>query len=140
MEIEVKKLDPKAQLPVYFYEGDAGMNLFALEDIVIPTLQRVSVRTGIAMAIPTGYVGLILDRSSVAAKYGIHHFAGVIDSGYRGEILVVLYNSTTEDYKIAAGDKIAQMLIQPVASPELLEVKELVDSERAQGGFGSTGK
>lgn len=140
MEIEVKKLDPKAQLPVYFYEGDAGMNLFALEEVIIPAGQRTGVRTGIAMAIPAGYVGLIWDRSSMAAKYGIHHFAGVIDSGYRGEILVVLYNSTTADYKISAGDKIAQMLIQPVTSPELLEVKELVDSERAQGGFGSTGK
>ena len=139
MQIAVKKVDPRAKLPVYFYEGDAGMDLFALVDTVIPAVQRVSVRTGIAMAIPEGYAGLIWDRSGMAAKSGIKSMGGVIDSNYRGEIKVVLHNLSTQPFTIEKGMRIAQMLIQKVEQKQILEVEELDDTIRGEKGFGSTG-
>lgn len=140
MDLEVKKLEAPAKLPTYAYDGDAGLDIYALEAVSLPAAARVSVRTGIALAIPEGYVGLICDRSGLAAKYGIHHLAGVIDSGYRGEVIVVLLNTSATDYKIAAGDKIAQLLVQPVEQVEVIAVSHLPDSPRAESGFGSTGK
>ncbi|MDP3986066.1 MAG: dUTP diphosphatase [Candidatus Veblenbacteria bacterium] len=140
MKLEVKKLDPRAKLPVYFFPGDAGLNLFAVEDVVIPAHERVMITTGLSLAVPGGYVGLVHDRSSMAAKAGVHALAGVIDAGFRGEFKLVFLNTSNDDYKISAGDKVAQFLIQPVERVEVVEVEELPPTERGAGGFGSTGK
>lgn len=140
MQLPIKKIDPRAKIPGYALAHDAGLDLYALEDTVIPAQGRAIVRTGVAMAIPEGFVGLVWDRSGLASKSGIHRMAGVIDAGYRGEIKIVLLNTTAEDYRIAAGDKVAQLLIQPVAHAEVLETETLPDSERGTRGFGTTGE
>ena len=139
MIIQIKKLNPKAKLPEYAHPGDAGMDLFSVESVTIKPGKRIVCQTGIAMRIPDGYVGLIWDKSGVASKSGIKTMGGVIDSGYRGEIGVVFQNLSKENYNIKEGDKIAQMLIQKVARPQIEEVEELGDTERGEGGFGSTG-
>lgn len=140
MQLKVKKLHPEAQLPEYKHQGDAGMNLYSPVRIEIAPHSRVIVPSGIAMAVPEGYVGLIWDRSGMAAKNGIKTMAGVLDAGYRGEIGIVLLNTTDALYIIEKGDKIAQMLIQPVVVPEIIEAQELDATSRGEGGFGSTGR
>ncbi len=139
MKIQIKKLNSKAKLPEYAHLGDAGMDLFSVESVTIKPGKKVVCQTGIAMKIPDGYVGLIWDKSGIASKGGVKTMGGVIDSGYRGEVRVVLQNLSKEDYNIKEGDKIAQMLIQKVESPQIEEVEELDDTERGEGGFGSTG-
>ena len=141
MQIQVKKLDPRAKLPSYALEHDAGLDLCVLDDVTIPAGKVVTkIRTGVAIAIPEGYVGLCWDKSGLAANHGLKTMAGVIDSGYRGELLLTLYNSSDKDYNFKAGDKIMQLLIQPVARVEVVETNELSPSQRADGGFGSTGE
>jgi len=141
MEVKVKKLDPKAKLPGYVHPGDAGLDFFSLEDFIIPAGKRVSdIRTGIAIAIPKGFVGLFWDKSGLAAKHGLKVMAGVIDAGYRGELLLTVLNTSDKDYNFKAGDKVMQLLIQPVESVQIKEVKDLSNSARGEGGFGSTGK
>ena len=121
-------------------EGDAGADLKASEDTVIPSKGRCLVSTGISMAIPIGYVGLIWPRSGLAVKHGIDSGAGVIDSGYRGEIRVLLFNHSESDFEVVKGDRIAQILIQKIESPQFVQVETLDETERGSGGFGSTGK
>jgi dUTP pyrophosphatase len=121
-------------------KGDAGSDLRASEEITIPSKGRCLVPTGISMAIPSGYVGLIWPRSGLAVKHGIDSGAGVIDSGYRGEIRVLLFNHSDADFKVAKGDRIAQILIQKVETPQFVQVETLDETERGAGGFGSTGK
>jgi len=140
MQIPVKKLDPNAKIPTYAHVGDAGMDLYALEGVTIEPKQRALIPTGISMAIPDGYVGLIWDKSGVAAKRGLKTLAGVIDSGYRGEVQAALFNTSEETQVFEAGDKLAQMLIQPIESPHIMEVDELDPTRRGEDGFGSTGK
>lgn len=140
MKVLVKKLDAAAKAPTYAHPGDAGMDLYALTGVTIEPGERVLVPTGIACAIPSGFVGLIWDKSGVAAKRGLKTLAGVVDSGYRGEVMVALFNTSKETQTFDAGDKLAQMLIQPVESPEVVEVEELDDTSRGEGAFGSTGK
>lgn len=141
MELEVKRLDPRAKLPSYVHEGDAGLDFFALEDCVVPAGKRlVDIRTGVAVAIPQGYVGLFWDKSGLAARHGLKVMAGVIDSGYRGELLLTLLNTSDTDYHFKAGDKVMQLLVQPVERADVIEVQELFDTPRGSGGFGSTGK
>lgn len=125
--------------PGYAHPGDAGFDIRASEELTIPAGGRVMAPTGLRLAIPTGHVGLVWDRSGLAAKHGIHCLAGVIDSGYRGEVKVVLQNLGREDFVIERGIRIAQMLIQPVVGAELVRVESLEDSSRGEGGFGSTG-
>ena len=137
--IKIKKLHPDALLPKYLRKGDAGMDLFANENIILNPNERKLVSTGIAMAIPPGYVGLIWDRSGMAANHGIKSMGGVIDSNYRGEIKVVLHNLSSQPFKIEKGMRIAQMIIQEYFSKEIIEVNELDDSERKDSAFGSTG-
>lgn len=139
MEIQIRKVDTNAVLPDYANAHDAGMDLYANASIIIQPQNRVVIPTGIAMAIPEGYVGLIWDKSGLATKSGLKTLAGVIDSGYRGEISVALYNSSAEVYTVEIGKKIAQLLIQPVVMPTIREVGELPDSERGANGFGSSG-
>lgn len=139
MVLRIKKFDKEAKLPCYANKGDAGLDLYSNEELLLRVGERVLVSTGIAMAIPSGFVGLIWDKSGIAAKFGIKTMAGVVDSSYRGEVKIVLHNLSNENFKIEKGMKIAQMLIQPVESKEILEVEDLEDTERGEGGFGSTG-
>jgi dUTP pyrophosphatase len=138
MELKVKKIHPAAKLPVYSHPGDAGMDLFSCADKTLAPGELYPVPTGIQMAIPRGFVGLIWDKSGVSLK-GVHRLAGVVDAGYRGEVQVVLVNLGREPYEVKAGMKIAQMLIQPVQSVEIRESESLDDTSRGNGGFGSTG-
>lgn len=141
MKLEVKKLDPRAKLPTYEHPGDAGLDFYALEDFVVPAHSRkTGIRTGIALAIPDGYVGLFWDKSGLAAKHGLKVMAGVIDAGYRGEVLLTLLNTSEVDYHFKAGEKVMQMLVQKVERVEVVEVAELNSTSRGQAGFGSTGK
>lgn len=127
------------EAPSYAHSGDAGFDLRASADFLIPPGGRHLVPTGIRLAIPEGYAGLIWDRSGLAAKHGIHCLAGVVDSGYRGEVKVVLQNLGSEPFKVERGLRIAQMLIQPVVRASLVRVESLNNSSRGEGGFGSTG-
>lgn len=139
MNIQAQKLHPDAIIPRQPRAGDAGIDLCSIEDAVIPPHDRRTVRTGLAMAIPTGNVGLVWDRSGLAHKEGITILAGVIDAGYRGEIMVVMFNSSSREKSVKRGDRIAQMLIQPVFRPNIEEVEHLPDSERGALGLGSSG-
>jgi dUTP pyrophosphatase len=139
MEIKVKRLRASSKLPRYGHPGDAGMDLFSAADMVLEPGKVLPVPTGIQAAIPTGHVGLIWDKSGISLS-GVHRLAGVVDSGYRGEIKVVMINLSDQDYVITRGMKIAQMLIQPVLQVEIHEVDDLEDTDRGEGGFGSTGR
>ncbi len=139
MTLKIKKLHPEAILPKYLHPGDAAMDLYANEAKILQPNQRELISTGIAMAIPQGSVGLIWDRSGMAANHGIKSMGGVIDSNYRGEIKVVLHNLSGQPFAIEKGTRIAQMLIQPVEQKQILEVEELDDTIRGEKGFGSSG-
>jgi len=139
MEIKVKKLSTSAITPTKANEFDAGWDLYASEDAIIDPSKTELISTDISFAIPEGYVGLIWDRSGMAAKRGLHRFAGVIDSGYRGEIKVCLWNSSDKYCVINAGERIAQILFQEAPSFTMVEVNSLEDTDRGTGGFGSSG-
>lgn len=146
MKISIKKTDPNAKVPTYAHGTDAGMDLYYStegdESIVIHPGARAVVNTGIAFAIPRGYVGLIWDKSGIASKTGLKVMGGVIDAGYRGEVMVCLLNTSTDLVVIEPYQKIAQILIQPVMHPHIEIVEgELpaAEDERGEGGFGSTG-
>lgn len=140
MIIKIKKLNPEAKLPSYAHRGDAGLDLFAIEEVAIESGEIVRIKTGVALELPAGYVGLIWDKSGLAANYGLKTMAGVFDAGYRGELQIVLTNLSDKTYVVKKHDKVAQMLIQAVELPDLVEVDELSDSSRGEGGFGSTGR
>lgn len=139
MNISAKKLVPDAKLPLRAHADDAGLDLFSAETYTVAPGERIQAKTGIAMAIPTGYAGLIWDKSGVAAKGGIKTMGGVIDAAYRGEIQVILTNLSNVPYTIEKGAKIAQLLVQPVELPSMVEVDTLEETARGEGGFGSTG-
>lgn len=147
MKLQVKKLHENAILPVRSHSTDAGLDLYALTDHFIPTGSTVRVRTGIAAAAPAGTFLKVEDRSSMAAK-GLRTGGGVVDSGYEGDITVVLHNLNNYDdnfagqlgYKVKAGDKIAQMILVPILTPEVQEVSEFAPTERGANGFGSSGR
>lgn len=139
MTLLIKKLSETATLPKYVHPHDAGMDLYSNETITIQPQERKLIPIGIALTIPSGYVGLIWDKSGIATNHGLKTMAGVIDSGYRGEIKILIHNLSNQPYTVQAGTKIAQMLIQPVVQNEIVEVKNLDDTSRGAGGFGSTG-
>tara|TARA_Y100000034_G_scaffold44576_1_gene54744 strand:- start:35889 stop:36311 length:423 start_codon:yes stop_codon:yes gene_type:complete len=138
MKVKIQKISD-IDTPSYAKQGDAALDLRAAESILLKAGDKYLVKTGIKMAIPPGYVGLIWDRSGLAVKNEIHALAGVVDSGYRGEVCVVLKNLGKEDFQIEKNMRIAQMIIQPHITATLEEVNNLEQSERGQGGFGSTG-
>lgn len=143
MELRIAKLNPEAILPTRAHEGDAGLDLCACEAAHIGPGERWSVGTGIAVEIPEGHAGLVLPRSGLAKKHGIAlvNAPGLIDSGYRGEIRVLLLNTDpAEIFRVESGDRIAQLVIAPIAFPEPVEAAELADSARGDGGFGSSGR
>ncbi len=136
------RLDPAATLPTRAYEHDAGLDLYAAQDATLAPGGRASVGTGVAVEIPAGHAGLVLPRSGLAARHGIAlvNAPGLIDAGYRGEIRVLLLNTDRqESFSVAAGDRIAQLVLIAVATPAVVEVQSLTDSERGTGGFGSSG-
>jgi dUTP pyrophosphatase len=137
--LHIQKLDPAAKVPSRAYEHDAGLDLYSLERHALQPGEGRIFKTGIAIEIDPGFVGLVWDRSSMG-KRGIKTLGGVIDSGYRGEVGVILWNLSKETQEIMAGDKIAQLLIQPIATPQTREVELLSSSDRGTGGFGSSGK
>lgn len=142
MYLEIKRTDPDLPLPRYAHPGDAGLDLYAAEDVVLIPFQRRLIPTGVAVAIPEGYAGFVQPRSGLAIKQGVSlvNTPGLIDSHYRGEIRVILINLDPErPVTIVRGDKIAQLVIQPVARVELVEAAELSQTARGEGGFGSTG-
>ena len=142
MRLEFRRLSEGAQAPVRAHEGDAGMDLHANESAHLDPGDRASVGTGIAVAIPAGHAGLVVPRSGLAAEHGITlvNTPGLIDAGYRGELRVLLLNTDrTRSFKVAPGDRIAQLVLVKVESPEPAEVGELSATARGEGGFGSTG-
>ena len=126
-------------LPKQAKQWDAGYDLESLEDYELIPGERYAFSTGIALAIPEGYAGFIKPRSGLAIRNGIDVLGGVIDSGYRGEVKVILLNTSDDDFTVAPGDRIAQLVIQPVARVEFHQVSELPLSDRREAGFGSTG-
>ena len=139
MKIRIQKTNPEIKIPSYAHSGDAGMDLYSAEDVVIKQGERKIIPTGIKMEIPASYVGLIWDKSGLASKNGLKIMAGVIDSTYRGEIKAVIINLSDREYRIEKNTKIAQMLIQKVESMEIEVVENLEDTLRGDGGFGSSG-
>jgi len=141
IEVAVRKLREDAVLPRQAYEGDAGVDLAACESLTLRPGERGSVSTGIAVEIPDGYAGFVQPRSGLAARHGIAvlNSPGLIDSGYRGEIRVVLLNTDQkEDFEVIPGMRIAQLVVAPVAAVRIVEVDELAVSERGSRGFGSS--
>lgn len=142
MRLPVRRVAPGARLPARAHDGDAGLDLHALEAATLGPGERASVRTGIAVEIPDGHAGLVLPRSGLAARHGIAlvNAPGLIDAGYRGELRVLLLNTDrAEAFALRAGDRIAQLVLVRVEAPAPLEVDELAASPRGEGGFGSTG-
>lgn len=140
MQIKVKRLNPEAKLPSYSHPGDAGMDIYALEETTLMPGNRAQIRTGISMELPIGFVALVWDKSGLSHKHGLKTLGGVIDAGYRGEYMIGMINLGSEPYTFEKGEKVAQILIQKIEHPSLLEVDELNDSSRGDQGFGSTGK
>ena len=143
--MKICKLDPAAILPTYATAGSAGADLYALpvgDPVVIDPGETAFLRTGLAAAIPAGYVGLIFARSGLACKRGLApaNKVGVVDSDYRGEFIVALHNHGTQPQTISTGERIAQLVVTPVLLPDTEEVQQLPDSARGAGGFGSTGQ
>lgn len=145
MELKIKKLYPAAILPTYGSAGAAGADLYALPEgdpITIAPGETVFIHTGLAMAIPEGYVGLNFARSGLASKRGLApaNKVGVIDSDYRGELMVALHNHGDTPQTVEPGDRVAQFLVVPVITADFCEVDELDETDRGAGGFGSTGR
>lgn len=142
MRLEIKRLDDGLPMPAYAHEGDAGLDLYAAEDVTLQPGARALVATGIAAAIPEGFAGFVQPRSGLAVRHGLSlvNTPGLIDSHYRGEIKAIAINlDPTTPIHIRRGDKIAQLVIQRVERCELVEVSELDETVRGEGGFGSTG-
>ena len=136
--LQVKKMNPEAILPTRHHEDDAGLDLYCLEEAYLEPQYGKVCRTGIAFAIPKGFVGLISDRSSMA-KRGIKTAGGIIDAGYRGEVHIVLWNLSKDPIQVKPGERIAQLMIIPIATPTVMEVSELDETARGAKGFGSSG-
>ena len=139
MHIKIKKLNKDAKLPTKGHPGDAGIDFYSSEDIIFSPMSQVRVPTGVSIEIPEGFVGLIWDKSSISFNKGLKIMGGVIDSGYRGEIIMSLLNTTNKEVRIEKGHKIAQMVIQKFEDCDIVEVDELNDSIRGDGREGSTG-
>lgn len=141
MLLKVKKLVPDAQLPHYAHPGDAGLDLFSVQDAVLTPGSSAMIKTGIAIELPPHTEGQVRPRSGLAAKHQISvlNTPGTIDEGYRGEVCVILINHGKTDFHIDHGMKIAQLVVKPVLSVDVEEVMELSDTSRGAGGFGSTG-
>jgi dUTP pyrophosphatase len=139
ISVKIKRLHPNAKIPAYGSDGAAGCDLYSIEEHVFLPGETYAIKTGIAMEVPEGKAFFIWDRSGMGLK-GLHRFAGLIDSDYRGEIKIILFNSTQNNFKISKFDKIAQGVFQDYYQAEFNEVSELSETQRGIGGFGSTGR
>jgi dUTP pyrophosphatase len=142
VNLRVRRLDERAVLPTRAHDGDAGLDLYALEDASLAPGERGQVRTGVAVEIPDGHAGLVLPRSGLALRHGIAlvNAPGLIDPGYRGELRVLLLNTDrSQPFQFSAGDRIAQLLVVRAETASVVEVEELSASARGAGGFGSSG-
>jgi dUTP pyrophosphatase len=142
MDLEVLIIAQDGFVPIYATPGDAGCDLRSIHQLVISAGERKLVHTGVKLAMPDGYVGLVHPRSGLAAKHGITvlNAPGTVDAGYRGEIMVTLLNTSAEDFSIKIGDRIAQLLFQKVERARFISVTELPESSRGESGFGSSGR
>lgn len=142
MKVKIKQSKESSDLPLpsYGHAGDAGLDLRAAKETVLKPQQRAAIPTGTSIAIPSGYVGLIWDKSGLAFKHGITTLGGVIDATYRGEIHVCMYNTSDEVHTFKRGEKVAQLLVQPIENISLEVVEELDGTDRGADGFGSTGR
>ena len=139
--LPVRRLRPEAVLPSRAYAGDAGLDLSAAEAVVLGPGERAVIGTGLAVAVPEGHAAFVQPRSGLAAKHGITivNAPGLVDSGYRGEVKVVLLNTGDEPFAVAPGMRIAQLVVLPIATAEPIEVEELPRTERGDRGYGSSG-
>ena len=141
MTVRICRTDPAAQLPAYAHSGDAGMDVRSVVDLTIAPGERALVRTGLVLMLPPNAEAQVRPRSGLALKHGVTvlNTPGTIDSGYRGEVGVILINLGAEPFKVEKGMKIAQLVIAPVTQAEIVEVSEIDSTDRGAGGFGSTG-
>jgi dUTP pyrophosphatase len=142
IELPVVRLDPSVPLPAYAHPGDAGLDLAASRDVTLAPGDRAAVPTGLVVAVPDGWVGLVHPRSGLARRHGVTvvNAPGTIDAGYRGEVQVLLVNLGADTVTLARGDRVAQLLLQRVGRAVVVEVATLEDSVRGTGGFGSSGR
>ena len=139
VKVKIKKLKENATIPSYGHPGDAALDLFSTENYIVPAGKRQLVSTGVGIELPKGYFSSIREKSGLAHKRGIAILGGVIEYGYTGEYGVIVLNTGDEDFEIRAGDKVAQLVIAPVATADVEVVEELSDSVRGEGAWGSTG-
>ncbi|OGJ01300.1 hypothetical protein A3G53_00605 [Candidatus Nomurabacteria bacterium RIFCSPLOWO2_12_FULL_44_11] len=139
MKLKIKKILKDAKLPTHGHPGDAGVDFYTVEDVIFAAGKQGEVRTGIAVEIPENHVGLIWDKSSISFNLGLKIMGGVVDSSYRGEIIMNLLNTSNKDVLLPKGHKVAQMLIQKFEHCDILEVSELSQTVRGTGREGSTG-
>lgn len=141
MILRFKRIHPDAVLPAYAHPSDAGMDIRSVDDVVIPSGKRALVHTGLVMLLPPMYEAQVRPRSGLALKSGVTvlNTPGTVDSGYRGEVGVILANFGESDFTVKKGDKIAQLVIAPVTQPEIVETDSVDETDRGAGGFGSTG-
>lgn len=140
LTLRIKRLDPNVPLPSYAHDDDAACDLYAREETVLKPGERAQVPTGLAMEIPDGYVGFVWDKSGLSHKYGLKTLGGVIDAGYRGEVMVGVVNLGSDSYRIEQYHKVAQLVLQRVEHVHIEEVFALGNTRRGTRGFGSTGK
>lgn len=138
-KLYIKRLTKSAILPTRGSAQAAGLDLYSAEDVIIPPRMRAVVKTGLSMAIPEGFYGRVAPRSGLSVNFGVDVGAGVVDSDYRGEVCVLLFNFGEQDFHVNAGNRIAQLILEKIAIPEVVETEELDDTVRGAGGFGSTG-
>ena len=137
--LPVRRLEPAAMLPTRAHAEDAGLDLYALEDVAVPPGEGRLLRTGVAVAVPAGHVGLVCDRSSLARR-GLKTAGGVVDAGYRGEVGVIVWNLSRDPQPVKRGERAAQLLVIPIATPAPVASEDLGATVRGAGGFGSTGR
>ena len=142
MTLKFKRIHPDAVLPAYAHPSDAGMDIRSVADMTVPARGRALVPTGLVVLLPPLYDAQVRPRPGLALKHGITvlNTPGTIDSGYRGEIGVILFNSSDVDFQVKKGDRVAQVVIAPVTQPVIEEAQEIDETDRGAGGFGSTGK
>jgi dUTP pyrophosphatase len=142
MNLSLTKLDQELPTPKRSHPGDAGLDLYAAQPVILEPGERAVVDTGVAVAIPEGHAGLLVPRSGLAARHGITvvNAPGLIDSGYRGPLMAILLNTGQERVEIKRGDRIVQLVVTPVATPEVVLVETLDDTARGSDGLGSSGR
>ena len=138
--LKISRLDKTMKMPAFAHADDGGFDLYAAKAITIKPGERIQIPTGVRMEIPPKYTAFIWDKGSLSHKYGLKTFGGVIDAGYRGEVMVGMMNLGAEQYTFEKNHKVAQMCIQKREDVDIVEVEELSESERGEGAFGSTGK